>query len=115
MRIVNYFIALAISMAIVSCSPKEVNKEAVARVYESYLYRNEVEERIPNNLSVDDSLALAKSITYSWIERQLLVHQAEKNLDAEIKDVEKKLQEYRNDLLIYVSSRKRLLDRVFEA
>lgn len=78
-----------------------MNREPVARVYESYLYRNQVEERIPNNLSVEDSLSLAKSITYSWIERQLLVHQAEKNLDAEIKDVEKKLQEYRNDLLIY--------------
>ncbi len=88
-------------VSIIACSPEEVNREPVARVHEAFLYRDEVEERIPNNLSVEDSLALAKSITYSWIERQLLVHQAEKNLDTEIKDVEKKLQEYRNDLLIY--------------
>jgi hypothetical protein len=97
----SFFLVAVGLVSIIACSPEEVNREPVARVHETFLYRDEVEERIPNNLTVEDSLALAKSITYSWIERQLLVHQAEKNLDAEIKDVEKKLQEYRNDLLIY--------------
>jgi len=92
---------ILVALLVSSCSPEEVNRVPVARVHETFLYDDELASRIPDNLSAEDSLALAKSIINSWVEKQLLVYQAENNLDTELKNVEEKLKEYRNDLLIY--------------
>lgn len=73
----------------------------MARVYDTYLYEEDLVQQIPQNLSGDDSLMMARSIIRGWVEKQLLIHQAELNLTDEMKDVERKLEEYRNDLLIY--------------
>ena len=94
---------ISIIASIQACSflqPKE-ERVPVARVYEKYLYEDELSKRIPEGITGTDSVALAKNIIKNWIEKQLLVYKAETNLPEEKKNVEQKLQEYKNDLLIY--------------
>lgn len=79
----------------------EEDREPVARAYDRYLYADELAQNIPNSLSDEDSTVMAHSLIKNWIEKQILVYQAESNLPGEKKNVEKKLEEYRNDLLIY--------------
>lgn len=79
----------------------EEDRKPVARVYDKYLYEDELSSRIPKNVSSQDSTVLARSIIKNWVEKQLLVYKAETNLPEEKKNVDQKLQEYRYDLLIY--------------
>ena len=100
----NRIIAIGfLLLAFVGCEPKQEGsmEEPVARVLDTYFYQSDLEQQLPSNLTGDDSITMARSIIRSWIEKQLLIHQAELNLTDELKDVERKLQEYRNDLLIY--------------
>ena len=52
--------------------------------------------------SKEDSVLMANSYIQSWIKQQVILHKAETNLDDEKKDVELKLEEYRNSLITYV-------------
>lgn len=55
---------------------------------------------MPKGLSSNDSLALVNDFIDDWIREQLLLHEAEKNLSVREKNFDKKLEEYRNNLLI---------------
>ncbi|MBL0340496.1 MAG: hypothetical protein IPP71_05975 [Bacteroidetes bacterium] len=50
----------------------------------------------------EDSALLANSFIQNWIRQQAILHKAETNLDDEKKDVEQKLEEYRNSLITYI-------------
>ena len=82
-------------------SNKEEQDVALARVYDKYLYLSEIENSIPKNLNKEDSLLILKSHVNVWVEKQLLIYQAENNLTDERKNVDRQVEEYRNDLLIY--------------
>ena len=56
---------------------------------------------VPSDAYRMDSLSRVNAFVDSWIRRQLLIHQAEKNLTPEQLDFSKQLQEYRNSLIIY--------------
>ena len=75
---------------------------AVARVYDKYLYAEDISRMITAGTSKDDSILMANSYIQSWIKQQVVLHKAENNLDDEKKDVEKKLEEYRNSLITYI-------------
>ena len=74
----------------------------MARVFDKYLYKADVAGVIPNGSSKQDSITLAKNYIQNWIKQQVILHKAETNLDEEKKDVEKKLEEYRNSLITYI-------------
>lgn len=78
---------------------KEEEKEVVARVGEKYLYKDELEALVPKGVSKEDSALIVQNFINSWATKNLLMKNAEKNLD------EKKVQEfqilvsdYKNDL-----------------
>ncbi|MBU2650797.1 MAG: hypothetical protein KKA81_07670 [Bacteroidetes bacterium] len=73
----------------------------LARVNDEYLYESEIRDLIPDNISPRDSIVLVKNYINSWITKQVLINQAEKNLSREQMDFNRQLQEYRNSLLIY--------------
>lgn len=73
----------------------------VARVYDSYLYDVQVHNNVPKGLTGADSINAASKYVKNWIERRLLVRNAESNLGSEKETIQKRLEEYRNDLLIY--------------
>lgn len=84
-----------------SCNEPDPGKDAVARVHDKYLYRREVLSNIPDNASSKDSISIAKDYIDQWIGKNLVLKQAENNLDKKQKDVSQQLEDYRISLLIF--------------
>ncbi|MFQ5335140.1 MAG: hypothetical protein ACE5DN_03595 [Flavobacteriales bacterium] len=73
----------------------------LARVGDNYLYPIELAGIVPPGSEQGDSIRIVKAYIRNWTEQQLLLQKAQLNLSKELKDVEKKLEEYRKSLLIY--------------
>ena len=89
---------------LLSCSSKSnkiEKREAFARVNDSYLYLDKINDVIPKGASAKDSLTLLKKYINNWIHETLVIQKAEDNLTDEQKNVEKQLQDYRNSLITY--------------
>ena len=77
------------------------DKDVVAEAGKAELTRPELERILPKNLSAEDSLVMAKQYITSWAKRMLLYNKAMAELSNEDKNVDKLLQEYKMQLLIY--------------
>ncbi|HOW25611.1 MAG TPA: hypothetical protein PK711_08060 [Bacteroidales bacterium] len=75
--------------------------QMLARVYDKYLYRTDIEDIVPEGTNPKDSTMMVKNFINKWIEEQLLIHAAEQNLNADQKNFRDQLENYRNSLLIY--------------
>lgn len=78
------------------------NENAIARVYDQYLYADELKTVIPSNTNKEDSAQLAANYINNWIKQRLLIRKAELNLPEEKKDVQKQLDDYRNSLILFL-------------
>jgi len=100
---------LAISVFIVTtlsaCNlfhPKSVKKEeAVARVFDKYLYKNDLKGVVPHGINNTDSMEITTAYINNWIRQELLLKQAEDNLEQTKRDFTKQIEQYRNSLIIY--------------
>ncbi len=104
----RFFLTILVMMMwVVSCDfpGSEEDQQAVARVGDRYLYLEDLKDRIPDGLPESDSAAMARSIINQWARKQVLVMQAEANLDENNPEIQRKLEEYRNDLLIFTYER----------
>lgn len=79
-------------------SSKEV---VVAECYGKYLYASDLQGIVPEGVGTMDSLQRVSTFIDSWIKRQVLIHQAENNLNKEALDLDKQMEEYRSSLIIY--------------
>ncbi|MFY9153817.1 MAG: hypothetical protein WAO52_17490 [Prolixibacteraceae bacterium] len=75
--------------------------EPVAKVGEKILTIDELTLNIPDYLDDTDSTLWADDYIKKWVQRELLLLKAEENLNAEMKDVSRELEEYRNSLIVY--------------
>jgi hypothetical protein len=94
---------------------KEEDRRAIARVHEKILYLDELQAAIPSGLEKEDSLMRTQQFLDSWARNQLLLHQAEFNLSEEMKDFNKRVEDYKNDLIKYAYQEamlRKLLDTV---
>lgn len=73
----------------------------LARVYDSYLYLEEVLEQMPQKLHGKDSANFVQNFAETWAKQRVVLLHAEKNLDDDQKDVEHDLESYRNALITY--------------
>lgn len=73
----------------------------VARVFDNYLYRENILAVIPPDAAPKDSEQLAQAFINNWIRQNLIVKKAELNLPEEMKNVQKQLDDYRTSLIIY--------------
>lgn len=73
----------------------------VAECYGNYLYESDLIGIVPPHTSVLDSIQHTVSFIDSWIMRQILIHQAENNLNKDELNLKKQMEEYRNSLIIY--------------
>lgn len=73
----------------------------LARVYDSYLYLDEVIEQMPEKLHGKDSAEFVQNYAETWAKQQAVLLHAEKNLNEDQKDVEHELESYRNALITY--------------
>jgi len=85
-------------------------KDALARVFDEYLFPEDLAGIVPPTASRSDSIIVIKNYIDNWIHQQVVLHKAESNLDERKKDVEKQLEEYRNSLIRYAYE-KALIDQ----
>jgi hypothetical protein len=77
----------------------EANKIAVARVNDTYLYKEDIQKLITENMPSEDSILFVNNYINRWATQQLLIDQAKINLDSDkIEQFNRLVQEYRNDL-----------------
>jgi len=73
----------------------------IARVYNEYLYASDIESLVPKGTPPSDSLSIMQNYVNTWVKNQLLLRQAERNLNDDQKDFSNQLEDYKNSLIIY--------------
>lgn len=73
----------------------------MARAYDYFLYDEDLIGIVAPGSSESDSITITGNFIENWIRQKSVLHKAEKNLTDEKKQVEKKLEEYRNSLITY--------------
>lgn len=94
-----------LTAALSSCSllphkAKDKDK-AVARVNDKYLYRDDLVNVVPAGTATNDSLEMTAAYINNWVRQELLLKQAEDNLDETNRDFTDQIEQYRNSLIIY--------------
>ena len=78
-----------------------VKEKPLARVFDHYLYRSDIEGVIASGVSNQDSISIVNDFIEKWIRNQLLLNKAENNLTDQEKNVAREIENYRSSLLIY--------------
>ncbi len=96
------WVSLILTLFLSTCQDKKTEEkgEAVVSVYGKKLYKTDLENIVYEGISYNDSVVRAKVYIDKWVHNQLLIHQAENNLTPEQLDFSKRLEEYRNSLVI---------------
>ena len=111
----NYLIILILLLLSASCSNYNGgnNREMVAKAGERYLYRDELPPLFNNGITTEDSISIVRNYIDRWIKRQLMLSRAEINLTDEYKtEMDQKIEETRENLLIYQYQQQMMLHRM---
>ena len=107
------YTTLLILLSLLSCQRQKQVEQPIAQVFESKLYRSEIKEFVPNNISQEDSAIMAQNYIRNWITQKLLLHKAIENLSGEESKIQKQVEDYRASLLIY-NYKQKLIDQKLE-
>jgi len=91
---------LLLAGTLVGCEPKEPPSSYAARVGDHYLTKPELDQMLDNMGPVPDSSEARQQIVEQWIERTLLLREAERLNIAEDPDVQRVLAERRQSTLV---------------
>lgn len=99
----KFVIGLVFLLVFASCQNlKNGNGDRiVATIYDKTLYQSDLQSVLYEGISVNDSLVRTKAFIDNWIRRQLVIHQAEKNIDKSELDFTRQIEDYRSSLIIY--------------
>jgi len=75
-------------------------RQAVARVNDTYLYKDDLKAVISKDITKQDSITLVNNYINSWIKQQLLLSKAQLNLENKAGEFEDLVKKYREDLFI---------------
>jgi hypothetical protein len=87
-------------------------QNAVARVFDKYLYKHELASLVPKGASKQDSLMIVRNFIEDWVKQNVVLHKAELNLGEEQKNVENQLNEYRNSLITFIYEKELVRQRL---
>ena len=95
----RYFLFL---LVLISCDFNKINENNyVARVGEEFLDYSYLNDQIPKNISIEDSVELANKIISDWATSKLLLQNAQNNLnDNEKESIDEKSKKYRDNLIL---------------
>ncbi len=100
----RYLYFIFILIAFNSCrffSKKKTEDIELARVFEYHLYQSDVTGIIPPKSSAKDSIETINSFITNWIKEKIILHKALENLTSDKIDFSKKLEDYKNSLIVY--------------
>ena len=114
MPVKNIFIALLICAVVPGCKKNTVeeDREPLARVYDKYLYANEVQGLINENTSKEDSARIINEYIDNWVRQNLILKVAEDNLQATVGEINKQAQAYKESLIIYAYEKQWLAENL---
>ena len=103
MKKIGALIGIAFLLLMAGCDYFQKNSKevVVAECYGKYLYESDLVGIVPEGTTIMDSIQRVSTFIDSWVRRQVLIHQAENNLNVEELDLKKQMDEYRNSLVIY--------------
>jgi len=96
-----------------SCNLKKDDRKVVAKVYDYYLYEDDLKLAMPDGMSNDDEELFARNYIDKWTKEQSILKQAVSNnigFDDDDKEISRQVEEYRNSLIIYFYQ-KRLVEQ----
>ncbi len=99
----KYYVLIILSVLTVSCQNfrNRIEKEAIARVNDTYLYKDDIEDLIPENTPETDSVTIINNYINTWATRQLFIDQAKRNLtEKELKEFDELVNNYQSTLYI---------------
>ena len=96
----RYYLYIFAIVSLISCSEKGEKNNIVARVYNIYLYEDDLSEKMPNNMTKEDSILFRSSFINSWAMEQLLLQKAKINIGDENKEIRALIEKYEKELLI---------------
>jgi len=77
----------------------EAKPQAIARVNDTYLYKDDIKDLVPNGTSKEDSIVIVRNFIDRWASQKLLINAAEINLNADQKtEFDELIKQYRIDL-----------------
>lgn len=96
-------IIFLVVIVISSCSLIDSRRgdQKIARAYDHFLYKSDLDGLIPDGTSYSDSALIVKGYIENWIKQQVYLEQAQSNLADELVSLERKVQDYRNSLIIF--------------
>ncbi|HTF03069.1 MAG TPA: peptidyl-prolyl cis-trans isomerase [Bacteroidia bacterium] len=100
------FVMTLVCFFVIACDRQVATEEGdkgkvIASVYAYTLYESDLVGVIPEGLTAEDSTRRAENFINSWVREMLLLSKAENNLPPSDAELEKKLRDYRNSLVIY--------------
>src|SRR5687768_18234442 len=93
------------------------NREAVARVNNTFLYKDELTGIAAYGASTEDSADRVEAYIDSWIRKELLIQEAARKININEAEVERKILDYRYSIIAYEYQSyyiKQNLDTVFD-
>lgn len=96
-------IALLVVIILQSCNYftfKKENIEAVARVNNNYLYKEDLNKVFTNTINKQDSILLVNNYIHNWVKQQLLLEKAQLNLEGDQERFKDLVKKYQEDLYI---------------
>ena len=100
----NKYITLTIFVfTLFSCNffSKEKEEKPIARVHDKFLYKLDIRDIVPSDVSKEDSIFIMKNYIQDWILENLIVYEAEQNLPENRRNFKRELDNYKNSLIIY--------------
>jgi hypothetical protein len=82
-------------------SDSEANRQPIARVENTYLYKDELDGIIAPGTTKRDSTVRVEAYINSWIRKQLLIREASRKIDINEADVERKILDYRYSIIAH--------------
>ena len=92
--------SILISAVLFSCKEQNKDKNAIARVYDQYLYEEDIYKKLPENLTKEDSLLFRNNFINVWATEQLLLNKAKINIEDSNDEIKILVDNYRRELLI---------------
>lgn len=82
-------------------SESDVDAIPIARVNNKYLYQQDLQEVIRGDMSNQDSAKRVSSYIKNWSKKQLIIARAEKELELDQTEIERKILDYRYALIAH--------------
>lgn len=99
-----FFLTLFFSIFLYACgsSNKSSNSNKIlAKVANKQLKYNDLIGFVPSGTSKNDSALMMQRYIESWVRKQLLLEKANKEVKIDEAEIERKLQDYKYDLIVY--------------